>query len=104
VAAVRAVCGYVSASQGRDTIFIPTSLYLSHGVDDMRGGRTTVLKISVGVLGRGNTNFVTVAVDPHSHYNWDTYLSQLQTKLRKKFGWRRAKAIPDYRPSSNEWW
>lgn len=84
-----------------DVIYVDTELYLSHGVDDFRGGKATVSQVKDETLGGLGGPFVEVAENPGSFYNWE-YLAEKQAELAAKFGDARAHPIPDYRPEFNE--
>ncbi|MFA6473355.1 MAG: hypothetical protein WCV85_00600 [Patescibacteria group bacterium] len=84
-----------------DTIYVPTQLYLSHGRDDIQGGRATVTKVEPGISGGKKVHYVSVKKIPNS-FNWEHYLAEKQTALKKEFGRKRAKPDPDYHPDVNE--
>lgn len=84
-----------------DQIYVDTELYLSHGEDDFRGGRATVIAVRTGVSQGRQVPFVEVAENPGSSYNWEL-LAAKQAALAAKFGDRRAHADPDSRPEFND--
>ncbi|MBV8369494.1 MAG: signal peptidase II [Candidatus Eremiobacteraeota bacterium] len=84
-----------------DEIYVDTSLYLSHGVDDVRGGRATVVRVETETLGGRPVPFVAVAEHPGSLYNWE-HLAEKQTELAARFGEARARPDPDMRPQFND--
>ena len=81
-----------------DDIYVPTSLYLSHGVDDVVGGLATVVKVE------REKDYIWVMVAEHqgNRYNWK-YLERDQEKHKKRYGNERAYPDPDYDPSANTW-
>lgn len=84
-----------------DTIYIGTSLFMSHGRDDFIGGRATVARVSPGMSAGRTVPFVEVEERPGWSSNWEV-LAQRQEKLREQFGDKRAHADPDMRPEFNE--
>jgi signal peptidase II len=91
----------MDAPKPGDVIYVDTELYLSHGVDDFRGGKATVSQVKDEMLGGRAVPFVEVAENPGSFYNWE-YLAEKQPALAAEFGDARAHPIPDYRPEFNE--
>jgi hypothetical protein len=77
-----------------DCIYIDTELHLSHGVDDIRGGKTLVTRVENG--------WVWVALDPLSQYHLET-LQADQGRLQEKFGDQWASRDPDLRPEFNSY-
>lgn len=75
-----------------DIIYIDTALHLSHGIDDIIGGKALVVRV--------DTHGVSVAIDPETTYNW-VVLSKEQDRLRIEFGDQWAHRRPDYRPEFN---
>lgn len=86
-----------------DTIYVPTSLYLSHGADDFIGGKATVTEVYQDMSGGKMTAFVRVAERPRTGFNWGQIWSKEQKKLAEQFGDARAHAEPDYREEFNKW-
>jgi signal peptidase II len=84
-----------------DVIYVDTELYLSHGVDDFRGGKATVSQVKDETLAGRAVPFVEVAENPGSFYNWE-HLAAKQPALAAEFGEARAHPIPDHRPEFNE--
>lgn len=84
-----------------DTIYVPTHLYLSHGRDDVQGGRATVVRVWREKWGNKTTCFVAVREHPDIGYNWES-LAEQQEELRKEFGRKRAFPDPDNDPRFNE--
>ena len=82
-----------------DDLYVPSSLHLTHGEDDFRGGLCRVVDVS-------ETNgliFVKVAEDPGTLHSW-SYLEPLQDELRCRYGDERGRPDPDLRPEFNEGW
>ncbi|HEX3549945.1 MAG TPA: signal peptidase II [Candidatus Elarobacter sp.] len=90
-----------SVPQPGDEIYVETYLHLSHGVDDVRGGRATVTRVVTDVIGGRGVPFVEVAEHPDSLYNWED-LAEKQTGLAAQFGEARARVDPDMRPQFND--
>jgi hypothetical protein len=84
-----------------DVIYVDTELYVSHGVDDFRGGKATVTAVRMGVSRGASVPFVEVAENPGSFYNWEL-LAEKQAALAAEFGDVRAHPDPDPRPEFNE--
>lgn len=84
-----------------DVIYVPTDLYLSHGVDDFHGGKAQVVEVREEISAGLKQPFVRVRENPDALYNW-IYLSRQQEELKKKFGDQKAHPDPDYRPEFNE--
>lgn len=80
-----------------DLIYIDTSLYLSHGLDDTIGGLVKVIKVE----GASDDLWVVVDLEPDTQYRWN-HLSPMQEKLKREFGNQSAYKKPDYRPEYNE--
>jgi len=86
-----------------EKIYVGTSLYLSHGVDDFEGGVATVDKVEVDRKCTNEYNQVMVGIKerPGTMYNY-TYLMEKQAEWKKEFGKRKAHKDPDYSESSND--
>ena len=84
-----------------DVIYVDTSLYVSHGRDDFRGGLAEVIEYGMDVSAGKPTPFVRVAQESDTLHNWKILASD-QKKLRAKHGKRWAHPDPDYRPEFNE--
>ena len=80
-----------------DIIYIDTRLHLSHGRDDIKGGKVRVVDLENDGIGRV---CVQVEIEPTSWYNWEM-LSQDQDKLKNEFGDNWAFHNPDYRSEYN---
>lgn len=85
-----------------EDIYIGSSWYLSHGIDDFRGGKCRVSCIKIETSAGRPTWFVGVEENPSSRYNWET-LRKEQAKLKKEFGEERGRPEPDDDPDSNRW-
>ncbi len=68
-----------------DQIYIPNSLFLGHGRDDIHGGQAKVRKTEKGISGGDEITFVYVEGISRG-YNWDQFLAQDQEKLKAQFG------------------
>ena len=85
-----------------DIIYVDTDLYLSHGIDDFRGGLAEVAEFGTQTSAAMPTPFVKVVQLMDTWHNWQI-LAEQQRKLRAKFGKLWAHPDPDYRPEFNEW-
>ena len=85
-----------------DKVYVPTSLYLTHGCDDFRGGVCTVSGVREGFDGRGGDVYISVEEDPGTWHNCGTYLEPQQEKFKAQYGDQKGHADPDYRPEFNE--
>ncbi len=85
-----------------EDVYVGTSWYLSHGVDDFHGGLCAVESVKVDMSAGKPTWFVSVRERPGYGYNW-AILREEQEKLREQFGTTRGYPDPDDSPSSNEW-
>jgi hypothetical protein len=86
-------------------IYIPTSLYLSHGMDDFIGGVAKIKEIhKSNFLPVDHCNYLMVEVEenPGTSYNWLSLLEE-QDKLKREFGRKKAHPDPDDRPEFNMW-
>jgi hypothetical protein len=77
-------------------IYIPSSFYLSHGLDDVVGGRARIGKVKFEY----GQYWVDVEQDPGTHYSWPALLER-QPELRERYGDEIAHADPDSRPEFN---
>lgn len=80
-----------------DDVYIPSSLYLTHGADDFRGGLCRIVEIHEHDAGP----FVEVEEDPGAQHNW-RYLMEHQDEWREQYGDQRGRPDPDDRPEFNE--
>lgn len=87
-----------------ELIYVYTSLYLGHGVDDFIGGLATINKIEThDYLPKSHCNYISVGIEerPNTLYNWRSLLEQ-QEKLKKEFGENVSHPEPDDRPQFND--
>lgn len=80
-----------------DIIYMDTELYLSHGEDDIIGGRAEVQEVRI----EGKFVWIVFKLFPDSLYNW-AQLEPIQEDLKEKFGDTWARNEPDLRPEFNE--
>jgi hypothetical protein len=80
-----------------DLVYVDTSLFVTHGIDDFIGGLCEV--IAVDPPGKENCS-IRVKEDPDTIHSW-AYLAELQEKLKAEFGQSRGYQRPDYRPEFN---
>lgn len=80
-----------------DEVYVGSSLHLTHGRDDFRGGLCRV----VSVRERHGLVFVEVAEDPGTLHAWP-YLAEHQDEWRARFGQQHGRPDPDLRPEFNE--
>jgi len=86
-------------------IYVPTSLYLSHGMDDFVGGLATVESIEMSdFLPPDHSNYYTVTIleRPGTGYNL-RYLLKHQEEWKKTYGDNVAHPDPDDTPEFNRW-
>ena len=84
---------------GQD-VYVPSSLHLTHGVDDFAGGLCRVVRIDTD-MSPVEIPFVEVEEDPGTLHNWH-YLMENQDEWRDRYGDRRGRHDPDFRPEFNE--
>jgi hypothetical protein len=84
-----------------DVIYVDTELHLSHGMDDVRGGKATVTRVTSGISRGARVPFVEVEQNPGTSYNW-ALLAEQQAELAARFGEAWAHPDPDPRPEFNE--
>ncbi|KND49505.1 MAG: hypothetical protein AB203_00290 [Parcubacteria bacterium C7867-008] len=87
-----------SAPKPGDTIYLDTELYVSHGVDDVIGGKAVIKE----VLQAYGAIFITTELDPLAQYRWENGLELEQERLKQKFGDSWAHFEPDLRPEFND--
>ncbi len=90
------------APQPGDEIYVDTDLFVSHGVDDFRGGRAAVRQVRIDTIGGRGVPFIEIVENPGVFYNWEL-LAGKQAELAAHFGDARAHPDPDMRPQFNEW-
>lgn len=81
-----------------EKIYIPTSLYIGHGEDDVAGGLVTVKKINISNhLPEGHCNSIMIEVNEvKGHgYNWKVLLEH-QEEYKERYGNQIAHNDPDY--------
>lgn len=86
-----------------DKIYVPSSFYCSHGVDDFVGGIATIAHVELGKSAGQDRTFISIVERPGHSYNWDEYLAPAQSQLQRKYQDQIAYPDPDYSPSSNQW-
>ena len=84
-----------------DIVYISSSFYLSHGIDDFVGGKATVDGVYEEMSGGEITTFITVEENARTSYNWGQLLSKEQKALAERFGNNWAHPQPDHRPEFN---
>lgn len=82
-----------------DDVYVPSSLHVTHGADDFRGGLCRVAAVRK-LLG---SVYVEVEEDPGTLHSW-AYLEPRQEELRSRYGAERGRPDPDLRPEFNEGW
>ena len=78
-----------------DTIYVPASLYIGHGCDDIIGGLAKVKWIKPRKSLGASVHFIIVEEFPEKEYNWEEYLALEQEKLEKEYKEKRARRCPD---------
>ena len=84
-----------------DVIYIPSQRSLSHGVDDVRGGRAAVTAVEELLCAGKATLFIRTPVEPDTLTSW-AYLEEQQAELAARFGDSEAHPDPDERPQFND--
>jgi hypothetical protein len=85
-----------------DKIYIPTCIYVTHGVDDFVGGICTISGVRTKENPGKGVAFVSIEEEPGQWYNWDTYLAPNQETWKAEYGDKKGHLRPDYRPEFNE--
>jgi hypothetical protein len=85
-----------------DKIYVPTTLYVTHGMDDFIGGICTVAGVRLNDNPEEGVAFVSIEEEPGQWYNWDTYLAPNQEIWKAEFGDQTGHLQPDPRPEFNE--
>lgn len=86
-------------------IYVPTSLYLSRGMDDFAGGLATIESIETSdFLPPDHSNYymITIKENPGTSYNL-RYLLEHQEEWKEIYGDEIAHPDPDDRPEFNRW-
>lgn len=86
-------------------IYIPSSFYLSHGLDDFQGGVATISEVVYSNhLPKNHFNYCFVGIKERerTRYNYFSLMSE-QKKLEAEFGDKKCYPDPDYHPSANKW-
>ena len=101
---IQALCdaGQVPELRPGDVIYVYSSIYLSHGRDDFRGGLAEVVSLRADLSAGSHVPFVCVAQDPNTWHNWQMLAAE-QKALRAQFGKNWSHPDPDDRPEFNEW-
>jgi hypothetical protein len=101
---VQALCdaGQVPELRSGDVIYVDSSIYLSHGRDDFRGGLAEVVSLRDGLSAGSHVPFVCLAQHPGTWHNWHRLAAE-QKELRALFGKNWSHPDPDDRPEFNEW-
>ena len=81
------------------TVYVPTSLYISHGRDDFRGGVCTISRITDGRSAGKPVPFVEIE-EGSGRYNWQ-FLLENQKKLKSEYGNQKGRKDPDFSSESN---
>lgn len=91
-----------------EDVYVPTSLYMSHGADDFVGGLCEITSINDRIddtetkaLGY-NRVMITIKERPGTQYNWFSLCDE-QEELKERFGDNRGYPDPDDRPEFNRW-
>src|SRR5215472_12787710 len=84
---IQALCdaGQVPELRSGDVIYVDSSIYLSHGRDDFRGGLAEVVSLRADLSAGRHVPFVCVAQDPGTWHNWQRLAAE-QKELRAQFG------------------
>ena len=82
-------------------IYIPSALYMSHGRDDVCGGRAVVTNVTEEKHGDRIVHGIQVNGLPNETYYWENGLAQQQDELRERFDDQLAYPDPDEREEFN---
>lgn len=82
-----------------DNFYMPSMLYLSHGVDDFHGGKCTISKVIPGESPRDT--YIEVAERPGVQCRYLPLLAD-QEELKAEYGDARGHMSHDYRPEFND--
>jgi len=82
-----------------DSIYMPSMLYLRHGVDDFHGGKCHISKVIAGETPW--SIFIEVAEWPGVESRYIPLLEQ-QEELKAEFGNATGHMAPDHRPEFND--
>jgi len=85
----------------RESIYVPSKLYVGHGRDDKIGGLAQIIRIRDDEKETINSIMIEVLEHRGTFYNWQILLER-QDELKAKFGNTRAYPDPDYHPSVND--
>lgn len=81
-----------------DKIYLKTSIYMSHGMDDFIGGWAIISQVREDKHGI----HVRVEENPGVEYGWK-FLEEKQEEYKINYGHQHAHADPDDRPEFNRW-
>ena len=88
-----------------DKIYIPSSLHVYRGEDDIAGGLATIDEVfPIDFLPKDHINYWSVSLEevgPHTQYNW-RILMEKQEELEKTYKNEVAHPDPDYREEFNQ--
>jgi hypothetical protein len=87
---------YLYPVAGED-VYIDSMLFVTHGIDDFRGGLCEIVDVFDGMAGLS----VRVKECPDWEFSW-LHLMESQDEWREEFGDQRGFPDPDYRPEFNE--
>jgi hypothetical protein len=86
-----------------DRIYIESTIYVHHGVDDFLGGICTVKATRTSIQSDGKEiTEVEVEEDPNTWSRWEGYLEPRQEEWKKEYGEQRGRLRPDFRPEFND--
>jgi hypothetical protein len=86
-----------------DKIYVNSSFYLSHGVDDFAGGIATVSKVGEALNAGKKVHVVSIVERPNHGYYWENGIGLNQEKMKAEYGDKIAHPDPDNHPDSNRW-
>ena len=84
---IQALCdaGQVPELRPGDVIYVDSSIYLSHGCDDFRGGLAEVVSLRAGLSVGSDLPYVCFAQDPGTWHNWQRLAAE-QKQSRFTYG------------------
>lgn len=93
----------IALPKAGDKVYVPSSIYLSRGADDVAGGLATIKRVIVyDDLPDGHMNkvFIQIEEHPRSNYNWN-YIRDNQQQWAQEYAGQLAHPDPDHREEFN---
>lgn len=84
-----------------DKIYVETTIYVTHGVDDFQGGLCTVAATRTSGEGEHEITEIEIEEDPNNWMRWEGYLEPKQEEWEKEYSEQKGRLRPDFRPEFN---